>query len=80
MRSSCSSRSFSAFSLQQVLDAGRHRVERLRQLAELIARADRDLVREVAAAHALGAGEQLVDRPGDRARERQPHDRARPPG
>ena len=35
---------------------------------------DGDLVREVAAAHALGAGEQLVHRPGDRARQRQPHD------
>ena len=43
-----------------------------RQLAELIARADGDLVGEVALAHALGAGEQLVHRAGDRSRQRQP--------
>ena len=43
------------------------------QLAELIARADGDLVREVAAPHAFGAGEQLVHRPGNRSRQRQPH-------
>ena len=59
--------------LQQVLDARGHRVERIGELAELIARADRYLVREVALPHALGAGEEVVDRPGDRARERQPH-------
>ena len=45
-----------------------------RQLAELVAGADGDLVAEVAAAHALGAGKQLVDRSGDRARERESHD------
>jgi hypothetical protein len=39
----------------------------------LIARADRDLVREVTAADAFGSGEQLVDRSGNRSRERQPH-------
>ena len=35
---------------------------------------DADPVREVALPHALGAGEQLVDRAGDRARQRQAHD------
>ena len=35
---------------------------------------DVDPVREVALPHALGAHEQLVDRAGDRPRQRQPHD------
>ena len=57
---------------QQILDARRHRVERLRPAR----RADRcavigDLVREIALPHALGAGEQLVHRSGDRARQRE---------
>ena len=29
---------------------------------------------EITAAHALGAGKQFVHRPGDRSREREPHD------
>ena len=51
----------------------RHHGSRLREIAQLIARTDRDLVREVALLHALGANEQFVDRPGDRSREREPH-------
>ena len=48
-----------------------HRVERVGQLAELIARLDLDPVREVAVLDALGADEQLVHRSGDRPRQRQ---------
>ena len=59
---------------QQVLDAGGHLVERSGQLAELILGGDRNLVREVALPHALGAGKQLVDGAGDRSRERRPDD------
>ena len=44
------------------------------QLAELIVASDVDAVGEVALPHPLGAHEQLVDRAGDRARQRQPHD------
>ena len=39
-----------------------HAVERVRQIAELIARLDADAVREVALPDALGADEQLVHR------------------
>ena len=70
MRSSSSSRFFSSFCAQQILDARGHLVERSGQLAELIVRRDGDLVREVALPDALGAGEQLVDRSGDRSRQR----------
>ena len=43
------------------------------ELAELVLRLDVDAVREVALPHALRAHEELVDRAGDRARQRQPH-------
>ena len=68
---------------QQVLDAARHHVERLRQLAELVAAVHRDRVREVALAQPLRAARQLVDAAGDRARQQQAQDegpRSRPPG
>ena len=51
---------------QQIFDARGHLVERPRQLAELIFRSHRNLVREIALSHALGAPEQLVHRSGDR--------------
>ena len=44
-----------ALHVQQVLDAGAHAVERLGQVAELVARVDADAVREVALLDALGA-------------------------
>jgi hypothetical protein len=58
---------------EQILDARGHRVERLGQLAELIAGSDGDAPGEVAAADPLGAGKELVDRAGDRLRQRQAH-------
>ncbi len=60
--------------LQQVFDARGHLVERLRQLAELIVRSDRDLVVEISLLHPLRADEELVHRPGDRPRQRKPHE------
>ena len=59
---------------QQVLDAGGHRVERLGQLAELVLRLHRNLVGEIALPDALGAGEQLVHRSGNRLGQRQTDD------
>ena len=59
--------------LQQLLDAPGHLVERIRQLAELVVRVDVDPVREVPVPHALGAHEELVNRAGDRPRQREPH-------
>jgi hypothetical protein len=55
---------------EQVLDAGSHRVERGRQLAQLIVGLDRNLVGEIALPHAFGSGEQLVNRSRDRLRQR----------
>ncbi len=46
-----------------------HAVERVGQIAELIARVDADAVREVALLDALGADEQLVHGGRDRPRE-----------
>ena len=48
-----------------------HRVERLGQLAQLIAGPDRNRVHEVAVAEVLRAGEQVVDRAGDLPGEEQ---------
>ena len=74
MRSSSSRRSFSTCSTDQLLDAARHQVERLGQLAELVARADPDLVAEVALPQPLGPDREGVDAPGDRPREEQAED------
>ena len=74
MRSSSSRRFFSRSTRSRFFDAGGHRVERLRQLAKLIARANGDLVREVAQADPLGAREELVHRSGNRPRQRQAGD------
>ena len=73
MRSSSSSRFFSAAVCSRVLDAGGHLVERVGELAELVVRVHVDAVREVALPHALGAHEQLVNRARDRPREREAH-------
>jgi hypothetical protein len=59
--------------LQQVLDACRHRIEGFGQLPELIVGSHDDLVLEVAPPHPFGAGKQLVDGAGDRARECEAH-------
>ena len=56
---------------QQVLDPARHQVERLGQLAELVARAHRDRLAEVALPEALRAQEERVDAAGDRAGEQE---------
>jgi hypothetical protein len=56
-----------------VLDALGHLVERDRQLAELIVRFDVDPVCEVSLSHALGSGEQFVDRSRDRPRQCDAH-------
>ena len=58
---------------QEILDAGRHQVERVREFAELVLDADRDAVAEVALADPFGPREQLVDRTRDRSREGEPH-------
>ena len=46
-----------------------HDVERFGQLAELVARADRNLVHEVPIPQVLGPGEQIVDRAGNLSRQ-----------
>ena len=52
-----------------------HQVERFRQLAELIARAHRNLMAEVAGAHVLRTGKQIVHGAGDLTRQ---HEANRP--
>ncbi len=59
--------------LQQVLDAGRHQVEGLGQLAELVPPPDGDAVREVALPDPYRARKEVVDRSRDRPREPQAH-------
>ena len=54
---------------QQLGDLAGHHVERLGQLAELVARAHRNLMREVAIAQVLGAGEEVVHGAGDLPRQ-----------
>ena len=49
-----------ALHVQQVLDAGAHAVERVGEVAQLVARLDADAMGEVALLDALGADEQLV--------------------
>ena len=59
--------------VQQALHAGGHRVERFRQVAQLVLRRDADPPGEVAAADPIRPDGQRVNRSGDRPRQREPH-------
>ena len=76
IRSSSSSRFFSAISASSDDEVRGHAVEGVGQLPELVFRQHGNPVREVALPHALGAHEQLVHRPGDGTGERETHERA----
>ncbi len=60
--------------LHELPDPARHQVEGLGQLPELVARADPDLVREVALPQLLRPHREGVDPPGDRPREEEAED------
>src|SRR4030095_10930051 len=59
--------------LKQILHAGGHRVERIRQIAELVVAVNGDAMGEIATPHMLGAARKLVHRAGDRPRQLQTH-------
>ena len=66
-----------ALDVQQVLDARAHAVERLGEIAQLVARRDVDAVREVALLDPLRAREELVHGGRDHTRERRAHEERR---